>query len=60
MGIEEFLLDRAKNEGIEKGMTEKELAFTRNLLSSTDFSIAKIAQLADVSEAFVLRVKAEL
>jgi hypothetical protein len=64
MGIEEFLLDQAKKEGVEKGMTQKEheknLAFTRNLLSSTDFSISKIAQLVGVSEDFVLKVKNEL
>lgn len=69
MGIEEFLLDQARKEGIEKGvetgfekgMTEKEMEkntdFTRSLLSSTDFSTAKIAHLVGVSEDFVLRVK---
>ena len=76
MGIEEFLLDSAKKEGrkegieegiekgIEKGMTRKELeknlAFTRSLLSSTDFNTLKIAQLVGVSEDFVLKVKSEL
>jgi len=68
MGIEEFLLDSAKKEGrkegIEEGMTQKELeknvAFTRNLLTSTDFSISKIAQLVGVNEEFVLNVKSEL
>ena len=71
MGIEEFLLDRAEKkgiekgieEGIEKGMTQKELekniAFTRNLLTSTDFSSLKIAQLVGVSEDFVLKIKNE-
>jgi hypothetical protein len=68
MGIEEFLLDQAEKkgieEGIEKGMTQKEreknLAFTRNLLSSTDFGTLKIAQLVGVSEDFVLKLKKEL
>ena len=65
MGIEELLLDMAEKKGIEKGiekgMTQKELEknliFTRNLLSSTDFSVAKIAELVGVSEDFVLTVK---
>jgi len=76
MGIEEFLLDRAEKEGIEKGIQkgiqkgiekgmsqkelEKNLAFTRNLLSSTDFSTSKVAQLVGVNEDFVLKVKSEL
>jgi len=53
MGIEEFLLDQAKREG----MTEKDTAFTKNLLTSTDFSVLKIAQLVGVSEDFVLKIK---
>jgi predicted DNA binding CopG/RHH family protein len=64
MGIEEFLLDRAEKKGIEEGMTQKELeknlAFTHNLLSSTDLSISKIAKLVGVDESFVLKVKNEL
>ena len=39
---------------------EKNLNFTRNLLTSTNFSIAKIAQLVGVNEDFVLRVKDEI
>ncbi|MFI5138454.1 MAG: hypothetical protein ACHQIM_11570 [Sphingobacteriales bacterium] len=65
MGIEEFLLDRAEKEGFKKGleiaMTQREfemdVAFTRSLLSSTDFNISKIAQLVGVNEDFVLKVK---
>lgn len=72
MGIEELLLDQAEKkgrregikegikEGIEKGASLKDAAITRNLLSSTDFSVAKIAQLVGVSEDFVLKIKAEL
>jgi len=60
MGIEEFLLDRAKKEGKREGVNDKEIAFTKNLLTSTDFDMAKIAQLVGVSEDFVLKVKREL
>ena len=68
MGIEEFLLDRAEKLGIKKGRVEgatqtelqKNLTFTRNLLSSTEFSISKIAELVGVNEAFVAAVKNDL
>ena len=39
MGIEKFLLDQAKRQGKEEGMTNKDLIFTRNLLTSTDFDV---------------------
>ena len=68
MGIQEFLLDRAKKEGVEigveKGMTEKDLEknleFTKSLLASTDFNPLRIANLVGVSEDFVLKIKEEL
>lgn len=56
MGIEEFLLDQAE----KKGETKKDIAFTKSLLTSTDFDIAKIAQLVGVNEEFVLRIKKEI
>jgi flagellar biosynthesis/type III secretory pathway protein FliH len=70
MGIEEFLLDRAEKqgiakgiekgieEGIEKGTVDAQSLFVKNLLSNTNFSISKIANLVNVSEAFVRKVKA--
>jgi len=60
MGIEEFLLDQAKREGREQERSAKDTDFTRNLLSSTDFSVERIAQLVGVSADFVLKVKNEL
>jgi predicted transposase YdaD len=72
MGIEQFLVQRAKNEGevigmekgIEKGIeierTEKNLKFVKSLLTQTDHPVQKIAQLADVTVAFVEEVKASL
>jgi hypothetical protein len=60
MGIEEFLLDQAKKEGMTQKEMEKDQTFTRSLLSSTDFSTAIIAQLVGVSEDFVLKIKNEL
>jgi len=66
MGIEEYLLQRAKKEGleegreegIEKGREEKSITFVKSLLTNTDFDDEKIAALADVSVAFVKEVKA--
>lgn len=64
MGIEEFLLDRAEKKGIEKGTAqtkiEEKLVFTRNLLTSTDFEVSRIANLVGVTEAFVIKVRGEL
>jgi len=60
MGIEEFLLSQAKKEGIEQGITQRDIAITRNLLSSTDFTTSKIAELVGVTEDFVLKIKKEL
>jgi hypothetical protein len=60
MGIEELLLDQAEKKGMEKGMNKKDIAFTRKLLSSTNFTIGEIAQLVGVTEDFVLKVKKEL
>lgn len=70
MGIEEFLLQRAekqgiekgrekgREEGIEKGREEKSVAFVKSLLANTDFDDEKIAALADVTVAFVKEIKA--
>ncbi|HMR83170.1 MAG TPA: hypothetical protein PKE30_08565 [Niabella sp.] len=41
-------------EGIGKGKEQ----FVKNLLTNTDFSIAKIVSLANVTETFVKKVKA--
>jgi len=64
MGIEQFLVQKAENAGMEKGMeimkTEDNLRFVKSLLAQTDFTLQKIAQVADVSVAFVEEVKASL
>jgi predicted transposase/invertase (TIGR01784 family) len=46
--------------GIEKGVEKGKTAFVKNLLLKTDFTIAKIADLSDVTEAFVKKVKKTL
>jgi hypothetical protein len=60
MGIEEFLLDQAEKKGRRETSTEKDTAFVKNLLSSTDFNTLKIAQLVGVGEDFVLEIKKEM
>ncbi|GAB4000714.1 hypothetical protein GCM10028807_54580 [Spirosoma daeguense] len=68
MGIEEFLLDRAKKEGIKEGLEkvleqgielEKRILITR-LLLKTSFSSEQIADLAGVSVVFVEQIRNEL
>ena len=60
MGIVEMLAERAKKEGEKIGLEKGKALLVRNLLIDTDFSITKIASLADVSEAFVRRMRIEL
>jgi len=59
MGIEEYLLQRAEKQGIEKGREEKNIAFVKSLLINSDFSDEKIALIANVTLAFVQEVKAQ-
>jgi hypothetical protein len=68
MGIEEFVLDRAKRMGLKQGLEqgkevatyEKDFAFTKSLLEQTDFTVEKIASLVGVNIEFVEKVKATL
>jgi predicted transposase/invertase (TIGR01784 family) len=52
----DILYRRGEIKGIEKGKK----AVVKNLLLNTDFTIAKIASLSDVTEAFVKKVKKTL
>lgn len=56
MGIEEFLMDRAE----KKGRVDTQTNLVTKLLSSTDFAIDRIADLTEVSEDFVVKVKSRL
>jgi hypothetical protein len=66
MGTEEYLLQKAKKEGIEegfekgieKGAEEKSIAFVKSLLANTDFNDEKIAAVAYVTVDFVKKIKA--
>lgn len=56
MGIRELVLDLARKEGLEQGKIE----FVKNLLSAERFTVAEIANFANVKENFVLDVQKTL
>ena len=72
MGIREFVLDRAKNEGKAEGRTqgrkegmsqkeyEKNLAFTNSLLRETTFKDEKIARMVGVEVDFVKKIRQDV
>jgi hypothetical protein len=68
MGLKEFVLDRerrmALKEGREEGMDIKEkqknLNFTQNLITQTDFSDEKIASIVGVEIDYVKKIRASL
>lgn len=60
MGIIEAIKLITREEGIEKGVETSKRLFVTNLLVDTDFSLDKIAQLADASEELVWEIAIEL
>jgi len=54
------VLKTAEDKGIEKGAEQKSYEVVSNLLSSTDFGIAKIALLSGVTKGFVKKVQDSL
>ena len=57
MSTADYFIKKGKKEGREEGKEEKSIEFVRNLLLTNKFSIAEIAGLANVTEAFVIKVK---
>lgn len=61
MGIEEYLLKTAKEEGIEegieKGIEKGKAIIVENLLANSDFSDEKIAAISGVTTEFVKRIR---
>jgi predicted transposase YdaD len=60
MGIIETIKLITREEGREKGIEEGKLVFVKNLLNNTEFDVVKIANLADVSVEFVLKIQGEM
>jgi predicted XRE-type DNA-binding protein len=67
MGLEEFLLTRARREGVElgekrgekRGEEQKIYVVVSNMIRQTAFSDMEIATLADVPVSFVQQVRRE-
>lgn len=58
--IKKTLLEEGIEKGREEGIGQKSYMVVKNLLAVGKFSIAEIAGFADVSEAFVKKVQADL
>jgi len=53
-------LEIFEKRGLEKGIAKSEATIVRNLLLNTDFTLAKIAMLSEVSENFVTKIRDEI
>lgn len=60
MGIEELLLETARQEGIEKGIEKTKRLTVRNLIDKLGLSDEQAAEIAEVTPAFVKKVRASL
>jgi predicted transposase/invertase (TIGR01784 family) len=60
MGIEELILHRAEQKGIEKGKAEGKAEVVRNLITKLGLNDAQAADVAEVPVAFVQQVRASL
>lgn len=58
--IKKIQLEEAFEKGIEKGIEKKNREFIFNLLHARKFTISEIANLANVSDSFVRKLKKEL
>ena len=53
-------MEKGEEKGMEKGEERKSFILVKNLLLESDFTVAKIASVAAVTEAFVRKVKKTL
>lgn len=60
MSTLEIFEKKGLDRGIEKGIELSKANFIKNLLLNTDFSFAKIAMLAEVSEELVIKIRSEI
>jgi predicted transposase YdaD len=68
MGIEQFLLQRAENKGIEKGIEKgikksielDKIVMIEKFLLKSELSIDRIADFVEVSTDYVLNIKKRL
>ncbi len=60
MGIEEFLLQRAEEQGMRKAIEEMKTKFVENLLKLTNFGNERIASLVEADVVSVEIIRATL
>ena len=53
-------LEIFEKKGLDRGIELSKATFVKNLLLNTDFTIAKIAMLAEVSEELVIKIRSEI
>jgi hypothetical protein len=58
--VKQMKLEEARKEAKKEGANERNRLFVANLLTSTSFTVAKIATLAGVTEAYVNKLKASM
>ena len=60
MGTTEYLVDKAKKEGLERGIEQGKASVVAGLLAAGKFTVSEIANFATVTEDFVRKVRADL
>jgi predicted transposase/invertase (TIGR01784 family) len=60
MGIEELLLEKARHDGLQKGLQKGKIQTIRNLIIKHGWTDEQIADVAEVSIDFVKKVRASL
>jgi predicted transposase/invertase (TIGR01784 family) len=60
MSTLDIFIEKGRKEGFEKGEEKKSYEVVKNLLSANKFTVPEIANFANVSEAFVLKVREEM
>ena len=60
MSTLEIFEKKGLDRGIEKGIELSKANFIKNLLLNTDFTVAKIAMLTEVSEELVIKIRSEI
>lgn len=60
MGVKEALIQQGIEKGIEQGIEKGKEQIIKNLLSTDKFTVAEIANFANITEAYVRRVRKSL
>jgi hypothetical protein len=60
MGIEEIVLERTTQKGIERRHHDSNVTFVTRLIEDTDFDDKKISRLVSVGVEFVIKIRQQL